>query len=228
MLGFSGAGIAQNYNTVYLDAMFKEISDPEEAEYYREVSASESGLFMVDVYYNPSGKIKMTGSYSDEELKKEEGLFTYYHTNGQVESKGMYSEGVKYGIWERFYWDGGKKEDKFYSGETVDSMVNTRFSSTCAQFPGGESEMTKFIMEEMQYPEAALHQSLEGEVHIAFVVGEDGALKNPSIVKSAHYYLDKEAERIVRSMPRWIPASKSGFTVQSNFVLPIQFSLAEK
>jgi TonB family protein len=219
--------ISQDVQTVFLDDSFREVDNEGSASYVREVSTSESGLFMVEVYYHPHQKLKMTGSYSDEELEKEEGLFTYYYRNGQVESKGMCSGGVKYGIWERFLWDGTPRPEKFYSGATVDELLNTQYRSSNAQFPGGEEELYAYIEENIQYPEQALEQKIEGEVIVSFVINEDGKVQNPSITQSAHYYLDKEAERLVANMPIWEPAVKGGYTLQSNFVLPITFVLPE-
>lgn len=227
LLFVPGMLISQSLETSYLDDAFRVVDTEDEASYVREVSTSESGLFMVDVYYHPSHKIKMTGSYSDEELEKEEGLFTYYYRNGQVESKGMCSSGVKFGVWERFLWDGTARPEKFYSGATVDELLNTKYRSQNAQFPGGEAELFSYIESNIQYPDQALEQKIEGEVIVSFVINEEGEVQNPSITKSAHYYLDKEAERLVANMPLWEPAVKGGYTLQSNFVLPITFVLPD-
>ena len=224
---FQQLGNAQEPVKQYINEQFELSDEGESSDFYREVNLSESGLWLVSIYYNPSGKLKMTGSYSDEMLELEEGEFTFYYRNGNVESKGMCSEGVKFGIWERYLWDGTRREDRYYSGTTVDDYINTKHRSKSASFPGGEEAMYSYLNGNMQYPEPAILSGIEGTVEVSFAITQHGDIINPSITKSANYYLDKEAERLVANMPIWDAAIKAGSNVQSNYVLPIEFKLPE-
>jgi len=227
LFSISSVGISQTIEKHYVDEQFAISEAGEMSEYYREVTLSESRLWLVTIFYNPSGKVKMTGSYTDEELEAEEGEFIYYYRNGNIESKGMCSEGIKYGVWERYLWDGSRRADRYYSGTTVDDFVNSKHRLKSASFPGGEEAMYAYIAQNTEYPEPAIAKSIEGTVEISFAISQHGDIMNPSITKSANYYLDKEAERLVSAMPIWEPAMKGGYYLQSTYVLPIEFKLPE-
>jgi TonB family protein len=97
------------------------------------------------------------------------------------------------------------------------------------QFPGGQEAMSKFLMDNIKYPEIAKQKKKEGTVYISFVVDETGNLLHPR----AKYYdessrpLVEEAERVVASMPKWIPAKHKGKTVRCVMNLPVKFTLTQ-
>lgn len=93
-------------------------------------------------------------------------------------------------------------------------------------FPGGQAALAKFVSENMKYPAAALENNVEGRVLVQFTVGTDGAVEQAKVKRSADPALDKEALRVVRSMPRWTPGKIDGKPVRVRMVLPIVFRLA--
>ena len=101
----------------------------------------------------------------------------------------------------------------------------TEFPDVEAQFPGGLVAMKKFIQETIQYPEISKELGDQGRVYVSFIVGTDGSISNIEIPRSLTVELDKEAKRIVRAMPNWIPAKKKGEVVRSRARLPITFTL---
>ena len=92
-------------------------------------------------------------------------------------------------------------------------------------FPGGQQAMIKFIRESMQFPEKELAQGIQGRVILQFVVERDGSIADIVVVRGVNPALDREAIRIVESMPKWIPGKQSGRVVRTRFTLPINFRI---
>lgn len=92
-------------------------------------------------------------------------------------------------------------------------------------FPGGPSELMKFIGEHMKYPTIAQENGTQGRVICQFVVGKDGQVRDVSVVRSLDPYCDKEAMRVIQTMPRWIPGKQNGKAVAVKYTVPIVFKL---
>lgn len=92
-------------------------------------------------------------------------------------------------------------------------------------FPGGDSEMMKWLSQNIQYPEIAEENGVQGRVIVRFVVGANGAISDPKVLRSVDPSLDKEALRVVSAMPRWIPGKQNGEVVSVYFILPVTFQL---
>lgn len=95
------------------------------------------------------------------------------------------------------------------------------------QYPGGESEMFKYLAMNMHYPEAAMTAGVQGRVVVEFVVEKDGSLSNMNVLRSVSPELDAEAVRVASSMPAWIPARSNGEAVRCKMALPVQFKLTK-
>ena len=91
-------------------------------------------------------------------------------------------------------------------------------------FHGGQGRMLEFIEKNLRYPKALEETCVQGRVIVAFVVERSGKLSNVKVVKSVHPALDKEALRIVKLMPKWIPGRQNGITVRVKYIIPIRFS----
>ena len=92
-------------------------------------------------------------------------------------------------------------------------------------FPGGTQKLKEFIEENLRYPKELEETCVQGRVIVRFVVERNGKLSNVKVVKSVHPALDKEAIRIVKLMPRWIPGRQNGITVRVKCYIPIIFRL---
>ena len=92
-------------------------------------------------------------------------------------------------------------------------------------FPGGSQKLKEFIEENLRYPKELEETCVQGRVIVRFIVERNGKLSNVKMVKSVHPALDKEALRIVKLMPRWIPGRQNGITVRVKFYIPIIFRL---
>jgi protein TonB len=94
-----------------------------------------------------------------------------------------------------------------------------------ASFVGGFAALQKFITTEMVYPQEAIELGLQGKVYLEFVVERDGSISNVRVMRGVDNILDKEAVRIIRKMPKWIPGESRATFVRSHVRLPIHFHL---
>lgn len=95
-----------------------------------------------------------------------------------------------------------------------------------AQFPGGDAECFKWLSEHIKYPSICVEQGVQGRVIVNFVVNRDGSIVDVKTVRSPDPNLTKEAERVVKLMPKWKPARQGNKTVRSRFTLPVMFRLS--
>ena len=93
------------------------------------------------------------------------------------------------------------------------------------QFPGGQIAMLKYIMENMKYPEQAMKEGIQGRVAVRFIVEKDGSISDVKPILSVHPLLNKEAVRVVESMPKWTPGKQNGKPVRVRYNLPVMFKL---
>lgn len=93
------------------------------------------------------------------------------------------------------------------------------------EFPGGEAAMYKWLSDNIVYPSSASEEGVSGRVVIEFVVGKDGSISNVRVVRPRHPALDKEALRVVKAMPRWVPGRNNGQPVKVTYTLPVTFKL---
>ncbi len=92
-------------------------------------------------------------------------------------------------------------------------------------FPGGDAALIKFLNESVKYPKYAIKNGIQGKVFCTLVIDTDGSIKNVEVVKSVHPLLDKEAVRVIESMPKWTPGYDRGKAVRVKYTLPINFRL---
>ena len=94
------------------------------------------------------------------------------------------------------------------------------------EFPGGTAALFKWIKENMRYPSISRNNGSQGTALMGFTVNSDGSITDVQVIKSTNdMYLDKEAERVVKAMPKWKPGKQAGKAVRVSFKLPIRFRL---
>ena len=92
-------------------------------------------------------------------------------------------------------------------------------------FPGGQSALMKYLSDNVRYPVVAQENGVQGRVVISFIVERDGSITDVRVVRSVDPSLDKEAQRVVRSMPNWIPGKQNGSAVRVKYNVPVSFRL---
>lgn len=83
----------------------------------------------------------------------------------------------------------------------------------------------QWLSKNLRYPASAQESNIQGRVVCQFVVNKDGSIVEPKIIKSVDPALDKEAIRVVSSMPKWSPGKQRGKAVRVRFTLPVTFRL---
>ena len=93
------------------------------------------------------------------------------------------------------------------------------------EFKGGKEKLSKFLSKNLNYPEKAYNDNIEGTVFVSFVVGKSGEIENVKIKKGIRKDLDNEALRVVMKMPKWKPGAQNGNPIPVQMTLPIVFKL---
>jgi len=99
------------------------------------------------------------------------------------------------------------------------------FPDVEAKFPGGVYAMQKYIANTVVYPPKAIIKNITGKVYVVFIVEPDGSISNVKAKKGTSKILRKEAERVVRKMPKWDAGEANGRKVRVRCLLPINFTL---
>ena len=94
------------------------------------------------------------------------------------------------------------------------------------EFIGGMAKLYEYLGKNIKYPEMAKENSIQGRVYVQFVVWKDGTIRDVNVVRGVHPTLDKEAVRVVKSMPKWTPGKQRGKPVNARFTLPIKFKIS--
>ena len=117
------------------------------------------------------------------------------------------------------------KEEVIVAPVVEDEPVSIAMVEQKPEFPGGEAAMYKWLGDNIVYPSAASEEGVQGRVVVEFVVGKDGSITNVRVVRPRHPALDKEALRVVKAMPNWVPGRNNGQPVKVTYTLPVTFKL---
>ena len=110
--------------------------------------------------------------------------------------------------------------------EEEDEIFNFYVLEDKPTFPlGGEAGLLKWIAENTKYPEIAKENGISGRVFVGFVIDKQGKVTDVNVLRGVDPYLDKEAVRVVKSMPNWKPGKQRGKPVKVQFQVPINFKL---
>jgi len=94
------------------------------------------------------------------------------------------------------------------------------------EYPGGIEGLKNYIQKNVQYPEQAKKNKVEGKVFVSFVIDNKGNVTDAKVVRAVNPELDKEALRVVKGMKKWTPGKQKGKTVKVQYTIPIQFALS--
>lgn len=96
------------------------------------------------------------------------------------------------------------------------------------QFPGGTEALSSYFSKAIRYPKSALRDSVEGRVYVKFIIGQTGGIGKVWIARGLRKDLDKEAMRVIRKMPKWIPGRRKGVPVNVKYTYPVYFNLPKR
>ena len=109
--------------------------------------------------------------------------------------------------------------------EVVDEDVIVDVAEIMPEFPGGTAALMKYLGKNIKYPTISQEMGSAGRVIVQFVVDKDGSISNPEVVRGVDAYLDKEAIRVISSMPKWRPGVQNGKKVRVKYTVPVVFRL---
>ena len=93
------------------------------------------------------------------------------------------------------------------------------------EFPGGEAALRRYIANSIKYPQIAQENGIQGRVYVQFVVERDGSVSNASVARGVDPSLDREALRVVNTLPKWKAGMQRGKPVKVSYTVPINFVL---
>ena len=92
-------------------------------------------------------------------------------------------------------------------------------------YPGGDAALMGYLRDNIKYPTVAAENGVQGRVVVGFVVERDGSITDVNILRGVDPSLDREAMRVVKSMPRWNPGKQNGSAVRVKYQVPVSFRL---
>lgn len=109
--------------------------------------------------------------------------------------------------------------------EEEEDQVVFQVVESMPTFPGGDAALFKYLSDNVKYPVIAQENGIQGRVICQFVVNKDGSIVDVQVVRSIDPSLDKEAVRVIQSMPKWTPGKQRGKAVRVKYTLPVNFKL---
>ena len=194
------------------------------------------GAGLAEIPFNPNSKL----IYLADSLGKvyvEEGagytIDTVKMPSGENIEEGSYMDGVKHGVWKGAETANGMsfietyEGGKLIGGESIREGVKYKytFAMQAPSFKGGMAKFYQYLGSSMRYPNDATKNNIEGTVIVEYTVEKDGRLVEVQIKKSVYPSIDEEAKRVIRSSPKWIPATMRGVPVRVKHSIPLKFTM---
>ena len=134
---------------------------------------------------------------------------------------------VKYTLPINFRLTPGESKSKTTKSPYSDTHNKQQYiDRSVPQFPGGLSKLNEYVKANIRYPKAAYDRGIRGKTVVEFLVEADGTISDVKVLKSATFKsLDDEAIRLVKSMPKWIPALSNGEPIAKKTTLPLGFGV---
>ena len=186
------------------------------ALFYDEKNSKVTSHLVSEKLMYPDGKVQEEVAISYKGSKREE---TYdrkgYFPNGSIQFHETRDVKDAYSL--TFYDE---------TGNITETPNNFTPYMTMPEYPGGQGELLYFLSQSVQYPVECQKSGIQGRVICQFAVAKNGKIEDVRVVRSGgHPLLDKEAVRVLRSMPKWIPGKKRGESVRVKYTVPVNFAL---
>jgi len=120
------------------------------------------------------------------------------------------------------------KEEIYYSlTDTLAASKNDscKEEAKIPEFPGGKTELIRYLADSIQYPFVAKQLKTQGKVIMRFKVDKTGKVSDAQVMKPVDYFLDKEALRVINTLPDWMPGTKCGQNISIFVTMPVTFKL---
>lgn len=248
-------GIVKRVDTVKNVATvhFYTIEPPHLVALRRIVASGEGAGYMKgkQIYYNDEGKVSSMQIYTlvhderkgivNNRLSSETILYPDGQTQEEVTLTYTIEKGKEKRKYDRkcYYPEGALQYEEHFDGEETKTIyyksngkVNKKPKEkiapyeTMPSFPGGVEALFAYLSKNVKYPKVAQENKIEGRVIVQFVVAKDGKIEDAKVVRSGgDPSLDKEAVRVIKSMPSWKPGTQRGKPVRVKYTVPVNFRL---
>jgi protein TonB len=240
---------AQKKNDLFYlyDADFNAVTDAKKATYFMIVEKKADTAYVCRTY-NMFGPMLTWETFKDKELTIQHGLFIWYGNDGKADSCGGVQHGKKDKFWYYYNPDGNcYLELEYDAGKKIgerrftqwDTSVRTDSSDKAdadkfktenempAFFKGGIQGWIKFLQKNLIVPERTTNLKKNGPVRTQFTVNKEGVGENFIILTSLEWAADDETLRVLKKMPKWIPAQQKGINVTYSAIQSIFFQGSE-
>lgn len=208
------------------------------------IAGISAGMLLMSGCGGQSGKGQEM-SLNDSELTEAEAALLLFAPMGEVEAPADETDVLLGEIDASPVDDIAEKAEKTAGNiteKTADKVAETGTSTATEEkhdeifggaepmpyFPGGEAELLRYIREHIIYPEEALKDSIEGRVVVRFVIDTLGHVRDITVARGKHPALDREAIRVVSTLPEFVPGRHNGKKVDTWYTLPVKFKLPEQ
>jgi protein TonB len=147
---------------------------------------------------------------SQDDLAKTNTAIGTFDVKGNDEAEGVVLKANEVAVDEK------PKEEETKVFDVVEQMP---------EFPGGQAALMKWLSDNIKYPAVAEENGIQGRVVCTFVVERDGSVTDVQVARSIDPSLDKEAIRVLKKMPKWIPGRQNGSAVRVKYTVPVTFKL---
>ncbi len=251
---FTQKGICQKNNKIYFDQSFEEVDESDNYEYVGNLNGNKIKALDKDgnlamegqldkkrrkhgnyIFYYKDGKKSSQGTYKDGQL---DGYWKNWFTDGSMNNEGNYSRNEKIGIWNWYYRSGEKSCSENHSNKEKvitqcwdkngEESIDIYSWNTRAYLDISDDSLKTFIINNIEYPEEAIKNEIEGIVKVSYIIEPSGEITNIEVVKSLSPEIDKEAIRIISLLPKYNPGRNYNRLVRTHFYFPITFKLTEE
>ena len=126
------------------------------------------------------------------------------------------------GEYDEFVGEQMKENNESREGDVKEVFLSVEENP---KFPGGPAKLLEYIQKNLEYPQIAIKNEIEGNVFVGFVVEEDGSVSDVKVLRGLGYGCDEEAIRLVNSLPKFKPGKRRGEPVRTTYTLTIVFKL---
>ena len=219
----------------------KQVRDGYFTYFFENGKTSSEGLFKNDrraenwTWYHDNGTIKEKGEYDRKGLKT--GTWRGWYADGSADFEGVFQKDLREGIWKWHHANGQVSARETYTkGQATKTEFYNEIGADCRasncgasqpSFKGGEQALFAYLKQELKYPKEAAEAQVEGTVWVRFRVLNTGKLDNIHITKGVHWALNKEAIRVIKGMPKWVPGKKHNRATAYDIELPFNFKASE-
>jgi TonB family protein len=182
--------------------------------------------------------------YSDFDNGILDGRRTFWYNDGKVKADLFYKNDKKQGAEKLFYSTGQLRQKIIWNNDSIVSGTFFNEDGTPKEhvfkediidyiypaipgYPGKGYNVSRFIYYNIQYPDEAKENNLQGTVVVGFALEPDGSVSNPHIIKSAGKILDDEVLRVMSTIPKSWPKKVNGIPVREEYTYSIPFLLID-